>query len=116
MDGVINFQSKHGIVAVEVDEASADFNGESTLPEGMVPKGGRSDTAIPRSFDEAMGTFKTYAATLEELIGGLSLAPEKVTVEIGLKLKGSAGFVIARAGAESEMKVSMTWEPQKEGK
>jgi hypothetical protein len=43
---------------------------------------------------------------------GLELTPSEVAVEIGLKLTGSAGFVIAKAGAESEMKVSLKWQPK----
>ena len=59
-----------------------------------------------------MTTLKAYAASLEDLITGLDLTPKEVSVEIGLKLSGSAGFIIAKAGAETEMKVALTWEPK----
>ena len=60
-----------------------------------------------------MSTQKAYAANLEDLIRGLDLTPSEVSVEIGLKLSGSVGFIITKAGAETEMKVSLTWEPNK---
>lgn len=122
MTGIITFETKHGTVAVEVDESVARAAGGEAAPpkfvskgsQAMTPKGGADIVAkAPRSFDEAMGTLRAYAANLEELILGLDLTPKEVSVEIGLKMSGSAGFVIAKAGAETEMKVALTWEPKR---
>ena len=47
-----------------------------------------------------------------DLVAELDLTPEQVSFEVGLKMTGSAGFVIAKAGAETTMKVALTWKPR----
>ena len=124
MTGILQFDSKHGVISIEVEESVAQAVGGQPLPPGFVAKGavpmtakGSGDVIAKASarFEEAMGTLKTYAASLQDLVMGLDLTPREVTVEIGLKMTGSAGFVIARAGAETEMKVTLTWQPASTG-
>lgn len=119
MTGVVRFHTKHGVVAVEMDEAAAAAmqSGRSDAT-GLTAKGGaRSkgrDVVVDQpegKFEEAMSSLRAYANSLQDLIAGLDLVPKQVSVEVGLKMSGSAGFVIAKAGAETEMKVALTWEP-----
>lgn len=121
MTGILRFETKHGEVLVEVDEAVARAAGGETEAPGMTAKGTQPLTArgagdvianAPRSFEEAMGSLRAYAASLQDLIATLDVAPREVTVEIGLKMAGSAGFIIAKAEAETEMKVALKWEPR----
>lgn len=121
MTGILVFESRHGQIAVEVDEIVARVAGGATETGGLTPKGGVPVGAevlakAPKTFDDAMASLKAYAGALEDVVMSLDLTPSEVAVEIGLKLTGSAGFVIAKAGAESEMKVSLKWEPKKAGK
>ena len=112
MTGILQFHTEHGVISFEIDPSDAQaVGGEVSAP--LVAKGGVDIVAkAPRSFDEAMSTLKAYAANLEDLVMGLDLTPREVSVEIGLKMSGSAGFIIAKAGAETEMKVGLTWEPK----
>lgn len=121
MTGILQFRTARGeIVSVEVaDNVALSAGGEAS--DGMVAKGSQPMTAkgfgevvgaAPRSFEEAMTTLRAYAGALGDMIGSLDLTPSEVSVEIGLKMTGSAGFVIAKAGAETEMKVSLKWEPK----
>lgn len=121
MTGILQFKTARGdIVSVEVaDDVARNAGGTAT--KGMVAKGSQPMTAkgldevvaaAPRSFEEAMATLKGYATALGDMIGDLDLTPAEVAVEIGLKMTGSASFVIAKAGAETEMKVSLKWEPK----
>ena len=124
MTGIMIFETKHGNVAIEIEESDARKQRlAETQNVGRVPKaalavadkdGGSSDVIVkaPISFGDAMSTLKSYAANLEDLVADMPFAPHEVSVEIGLKLAGSAGFIIAKAGAETEMKVSMTWKPR----
>ncbi len=119
MTGILTFDTPHGRIAIEVDESVARAaGGKPAAPEfvakGSAPMTGRAGDVIaeaPKSFEEAMTSLKAYARSLQDLIMGLDLTPKEVSVEIGLKMSGSAGFIIAKAGAETEMKVSLTWEP-----
>ena len=120
MTGILVFQSRHGEIAVEVDESVARAAGGTAVESRFTPKGGPPVAAevlakAPKTFAEAMESLKAYAGALEDVVMSLDLTPSEVAVEIGLKLTGSAGFVIAKAGAESEMKVSLKWQPKSGG-
>lgn len=121
MTGILQFKTARGdVVSVEVADNVALSAGGNAAAD-MVAKGSQPVTAkgfgevvatAPKSFEEAMGTLKGYATALGDMIGSLDLTPSEVAVEIGLKMTGSAGFIIAKAGAETEMKVALKWEPK----
>jgi|GEM_PF-1282363 len=118
MTGILVFESRHGQIAVEVDDSVARAAGGAADTTRFTPKGGPPAATevmvkAPKTFDEAMESLKAYAGALEDVVMSLDLTPSEVSVQIGLKLTGSAGFVIAKAGAESEMKVSLKWEPKR---
>jgi inner membrane protein involved in colicin E2 resistance len=122
MTGIIQYETKHGLVSIEVDEAVAEAAGGRRQGDtGLKAKGGyRTASATdgdiiakaPGKFDEAMATLKAYAGNLADLIEEIEMTPEEVSFEVGLKMTGSAGFIIAKAGAETEMKVALTWKPK----
>lgn len=119
MTGIVQFRTRRGDkVSVEVDDAvarAAHDDAAGRVKKGAAPmtaKGGELVSLAPKSFEEAMETLKAYAGGLQDMIDDMDLRPREVAVEIGLKMSGSAGFVIAKAGAETEMKVSLTWEPK----
>ena len=115
MTRFITFESDFGPVSIEFAEAGRDRSkGVSPM---SAPSDASSDEAASeikpdRRFDEALGTLKAYAGTVQQVIGGLDVTPKEVSVEIGLKLVGEAGFIIAKAGTEAEMTIALKWEPQ----
>jgi hypothetical protein len=117
MTGILTFQTPHGAVSVEVADGVALAAGGRPGGDQLVAKGAASALGgeilanAPKTFDQAMTTLRAYAANLEDFILSLDLTPQEVSVQIGLKLTGSAGFVIAKAGGESEMRVSLKWAP-----
>lgn len=120
MTGIVTFNTEHGAIAFEVEEAVARENLVMQQHGGFVPKGVAADAgeivaASAKSFTEAMSTFKAYVANLQDLLSDLAVAPSEMSLELGLKLTGSAGFVIAKAGAESEIKISLSWKNEKTG-
>lgn len=116
MSGILRFETKHGVIAFEVDDDKEDVVAGPPADDGLIEKGAEPMTAkggdIPDSFEKAMGTLKAYAANLEDMIMGLDLTPKEVSVEIGMKLSAKGWFVIAQAGSEAEMKIALTWEPK----
>lgn len=118
MTGIIQYETKRGVVSIEVDETVAEAaGGKRKSGSGLRAKGGDLANGgdvvarAPGRFDEAMGTLKAYAGNLADLIDEIDLTPEEVSFEVGLKMTGSAGFIIAKAGAETEMRVALTWKP-----
>jgi hypothetical protein len=121
MAPILGFESEHGKILLEVEQDTAVANQHDTnssnhrlVSKGILPKTGIAELGEPipaGSFDGAMSTLRAYAASMQDIISSLELAPTEVSVEIGLKMSGSAGFIIAKADAASEMKVSLKWEP-----
>lgn len=64
-------------------------------------------------FENAMSSLQAYAGSVQDIVNNLATTPKEVTVEVGLTLKGEAGFfAIAKAGTEAEMRVTLSWEPK----
>ncbi|WP_341674853.1 CU044_2847 family protein [Niveibacterium sp. SC-1] len=89
-----------GCVLFEVDEAVSDktYRGAGEL-------GARAT----ESFESAIGQIKPMADALAAQLSNLARAPESVVVEFGIKVTANAGAVIAKAGGEASLKVTLSW-------
>ncbi|MEV4078612.1 CU044_2847 family protein [Nonomuraea fuscirosea] len=70
--------------------------------------------AIARSaeaVDQAMGTIRGMAERVRETVSNLALRPDGVQIEFGIKFDAEAGAVIAKAGVEAAVTVTLTWGP-----
>lgn len=78
-------------------------------PEELVEK---SKVAV----DVAMSTMQSMANKAVTAIKKIKVSerPDKVELEFGIKLDAEAGALVAKAGAEAAIKVTMTWEQKKE--
>ena len=121
MTKVVTFATEFGPIHFEVDElppaedSSPDVSGELVAkgPFGLSGAAGAFKEVISETrFENAIGSLKAYAQGIQEIVQGMNARPKEVTVEVGLTLKGEAGFfAIAKAGSEAQMKVKMSWEP-----
>jgi hypothetical protein len=95
--------SSGGSVTVEVDEAGG----------GRTMRGGGDGAALiersERTLEESLGGI---GDALQHIVSELRHAPEvkAVDVELGLRLTGEAGFVVAKCGAEANFRVQVRWE------
>lgn len=70
--------------------------------------------AIARSteaINQAMATIHGMAERLRSTVGQMSIRPDGVEVEFGIKFDTEAGAVIAKAGIEASVNVKLTWGP-----
>lgn len=113
MSAVLQFETRRGgLVSIEVEDDEASG---LTKKGGVVPAAKGGDDIVRRAsakFEDAMASLKDYAGGLADLVDDLDFTPDQVSVEVGLKLKGSLGFVIAKAGAETDMKVALSCKPK----
>ncbi len=98
-----------GSITVEVD----DIGGTRTMRGGdrgaeLVERGGRT-------LDESLGAIAPALQEVLDKLRGVSSELSQVEVELGLKLTGEAGMVVARAGAEANFRVLVRWERSPEG-
>lgn len=124
MTNYITFKSAHGDIRIQVDDEIAaqarSVETETASENPWISKGirtqsrdGGQDTEIETKteFNDAIQSLGAYANSLQDVIGGIKLTPKEVSVEIGMKLTGSAGFIIASAKGEADMRITLTWEP-----
>jgi inner membrane protein involved in colicin E2 resistance len=93
-----------GSITVEVDEPF----GARTMRGGD-----RGSELVQRGSRTLEESLKTIAPALHEVLNelrGVSSELSQIEVELGLKLTGEAGMVIARAGAEANFRVLVRWQ------
>ena len=68
--------------------------------------------------ETAMFTMRLMAAKAVDTIKKIKISerPDKVELEFGLKLDAEAGALVAKAGTEAAIKITMTWENKEEKK
>jgi hypothetical protein len=92
-----------GSLTVEVEEGGG----------GRTMRGdGDGAELIERSAHTLEDSLDGVGSALENIVAELRHAPEvkAIDLELGLKVSGEAGFVVAKAGAEANFRVLVRWE------
>lgn len=120
MSRYIQYPTADGdVVLVEIEDAE-----ESAIPKGgVVPAsriGGQAQAAVQEvgtKFEDALGVVRRNAQAIIDKVKGLSDPPDEVEVTFGLKATGELGnFAVAKAGAEANYTIKMTWKQEKKDK
>lgn len=91
----------------------------STILVELAPRTGLQQvTRLPRYLDElstealanAMHTVRAMAEWVETTIDDLAGNPDQVEVEFGVKMDFEGQALIAKAGAEAAISVTLTWQ------
>ncbi|WP_439422984.1 CU044_2847 family protein [Saccharothrix sp. HUAS TT10] len=81
--------------------------------DGLVRAGKRWDAAVERAeetLESGIERAKKVARSVATRIGSMpSPRPDKVAVEIGLKVSSSAALAIAKSSAEAHVKITVEW-------
>ncbi|WP_234380096.1 CU044_2847 family protein [Streptomyces sp. CMB-StM0423] len=91
-----------GSVRVEADE-EADGIVRAARPGEVAASAGRT-------LQDALDGIRPVAAAVHERLRALPAAPDRVTVEFGVKLSAEAGVIVARGTAEANFTVTLEWE------
>ena len=108
MKQLVEFQlDDNSTIVVEVDEPETEGAIRATGPDEVVRKS-------LHSFDDAMD--KIHAATENAItkLRNLSTRPDEITMEFGFNFSGEFGAIIAKASAEANYKVTLTWNRKEE--
>lgn len=92
-----------GSVLVEVDEVDQD----SGLIRAPLP--GDIAAKASQTFESALETLKPASDAIIAKLRSLSVPPDEIGVEFGIKLSADAKAFIASAGLEANYKVTLTW-------
>ena len=108
MKRLIEFQSEDGgIILMEVDEPES---------EGMVrvARPGEIAERANQTFESALERIKPAAAVIVEKLRDLSVPPDQVGLEFGIKFGAKAGAFFASADTEANFKVTLTWKREEQ--
>jgi hypothetical protein len=85
-----------------------DFAPKAGLKEVSLSPGdlaARSAAAL----ENAMRSIRNLSERITETTSGIAHCPNEIAVEFGLKLDASGGALLARAGAETHLVVTLHW-------
>jgi Trypsin-co-occurring domain 1 len=99
MTEIVQFETRHGPVLVEVAKDSVDTERLARNQIGALRAEKRLDEAVPA----AQPAIRAVLETMREL------AQEEHVVQFGIKLNAAAGVVVAKTAAEGHFIVTITW-------
>jgi hypothetical protein len=91
-------------VFAEVEESGATFGAASLI----------GDQAGEIDFSRALARVRNAADELLETIRSVAVQPDSYEITFGIKLNAQAGAIIAKASAEANFTVKMSWIRPKE--
>ena len=99
MTEIVQFETGHGRVFVEVGEDTLGTERIARNEDGVL----QAETRLDEALQVARPAIRAVLDTLREL------APEEHVVEFGIKLNAEAGVVVAKSAAEGHFTVRITW-------
>lgn len=62
-----------------------------------------------QTFENAIATVKHAAAALLDSAGKISMPADTIEMELGIKASAKAGFYLASADSEAQIKIKLVW-------
>ncbi|MBO2454574.1 hypothetical protein J4573_46325 [Actinomadura barringtoniae] len=97
----MRWESEHGPVVVEMDDTDAGFEMVSRVDDVM--------NESRKRLEDAMEGVRGMAESALDALRDVSVTPDTIELEFGLKLNVAAGAVIARTALEGQVKVRVVW-------
>jgi hypothetical protein len=77
-------------------------------PTLAAPEAGRAAASATRSLEASLEQLDPLLHAVREKLR--AAAPERFSVEFGVKIGGETGLILAKGTAEVNLKITMTWE------
>ena len=104
MKNLIELQLDNGgTVLVEVEDAGAN----TTVMRGLERK--QLAANVVQTFEDALENLRPAVEAIVLRLKSLSVAPEELGIEFGIKFSADAKAYIASASAEANFKVTLSW-------
>jgi hypothetical protein len=104
MKELVKFEFEDGgSIWVEVEETS--------IQEGLMSAGVQETLreSLTLTFEAALEKIKPVANAIISKLQDLSIPPDQIKAEFGIKMNAKAGAVLATAGGEVNIKVGLSW-------
>lgn len=102
----LEFEGENGEKLLVEVEASAN---SGRVPVSRGGDGSPDTTKTGKKLEEALTPLRTIASSVINKLKGLELQPDEVSLELGMKITAESGVVLAKAGGEAHLQVTLTW-------
>ena len=99
MTEIVQFETRHGPVLVEVAKDTVDTEGLARNQVGAL----RAEKRLDEALQAAQPAIRAVLETMRELV------QEEHVVQFGITLDAAAGVVVAKTAAEGHFMVTITW-------
>jgi hypothetical protein len=99
------FESGESIL-VEVDAEELGASADDLVPAASP---GEVIAKAEQSFDQALGAIRNVASSVATQVRNLTDPPHEASIEFGITLTGGVNAVLASAGSEATLTVTLTW-------
>lgn len=107
MARLLEFETASGHIVLFEEPASGEMQQLSADGADIVRKAGRT-------FEAAAGTLRDALAALLKVVTDIELPADSIEVEVGVKASAKAGFYLASADSEAQIKMKLTWNKRTE--
>lgn len=115
MADITEFQASDGtVLRVEVDGPPPSGGNDAYEPVRRRREGGGPGAAAD-TVRQAVDRVRPAAQDVLNSLRAMPHAPDRVSLEFGVKLSAEAGVVLARAATEAHFKVLLEWESTPDG-
>ena len=110
MTKTIAFSSDFGDIFIAANDASIESSSLGNAVVTPLSTGGQEFLIkASKSFEAAMQPAVNYADAVRKMLESMDKVPSEITLEIGLALKGTAGFAIVGLETAADIKLSLKW-------
>jgi len=116
MTGYIQFTTEDG-ATILVETAEKETIQPGVVKAGLKDKTEQAIAEAKASFENGLEIVRHSASAFIKKVRGLPDPPDEVEMTFGLKATGEVGnFAVAKAGAEANYTVKLTWKREEEDK
>ncbi len=109
MTDYIQFTTEDG-TTILVEAAAEETFQPGVVKAGLKEKTGEAIVQAQATFEQGLEVVRYNANAFIEKLRGLSDPPDEVEMSFGIKATGEVGnFAVAKAGAEANYSVKLTW-------
>ena len=107
MTQIVEFVTDDGHVLSFETSAAAGDPGED---DGAYAPASSGDGPLRRRFEDAFDDLRVLARGLTAKLDAPDVRPDKIEVNVGVKMGGKTGIIFASAEGEATLSVKLTWE------
>jgi hypothetical protein len=117
MTDYIQYTTEDGAIILVEATVEPDEDQSGVVRAGLKEKAGETIIQAKTTFEEGLETVRHNAKVFIKKVREMPDPPDEVEVAFGLKATGEVGnFAVAKAGAEANYTVKLTWKREEESK